>query len=588
MKKKEFESHSTAGIHAKITREQQALIELGHTEFAKGVRLTLAAVFLFAIAAVPLAQFFMKPDGCGGEVDAQKAASRPVGNSESLLLGWKQICSSGLADVWSVVPSARKIKDFEEAFERESAIGTRLIPPVQYFLASNFGLGNEKAYIGQGGWLFYRPDVDYVTGPPYLDSNEMRRRRLSENAPQPDPRKAVLSFHKQLQQRGVQLVLMPTPVKPMIEGEHFSAMGSKGIGLLRNPSDEPFFDEMRKEGILIFDCAKDLYEAKKKGGSRQFLETDTHWTPEGMDLAAKNLASFLRELGVLDKPDTAYVRKPCGMSDLGDIAIMMKLPENQKLFQKQTVTTQIVMLEDGSPWRPERGSEILLLGDSFSNIYSLAEMGWGGSAGFAEQLSFHLQRPVDTILRNDSGAFATRQMLAQELASGNDRLAGKKILIWQFAARELSSGDWKIIEMGQAGSAGKTGGDGKAAPTESGDFFIPQNKEPVEITGTLQNATKAPKPGTVPYKDHIICMVIDDLHVNGISVPGKQAVVLAWSMRDNKLTGAAGIKAGERIRVKAVDWRKVEDKYGSFNITLFDDEKLVFAPFLWAEEVGRK
>ena len=30
-------------------------------------------------------------------------------------------------------------------------------------------------------------------------------------------------------------------------------------------------------------------------------------------------------------------------------------------------------------------------------------------------------------------------MLADELAAGNDRLAGKKLVIWQFAAREIAS-----------------------------------------------------------------------------------------------------------------------------------------------------
>ena len=92
---------------------------------------------------------------------------------------------------------------------------------------------------------------------------------------------------------------------------------------------------------------------------------------------------------------------------------------------------------------PTETADVLLLGDSFTNIYSLASMGWGDSAGLAEQLSYALGRPLDRIVQNDDGAFATRALLQR---AGPERLAGKRVVIWQFAARELMSGDWKVIE----------------------------------------------------------------------------------------------------------------------------------------------
>jgi alginate O-acetyltransferase complex protein AlgJ len=58
-----------------------------------------------------------------------------------------------------------------------------------------------------------------------------------------------------------------------------------------------------------------------------------------------------------------------------------------------------------------------------------------------EQLSYVLRRPIDRIVQNDDGAFATRAMLSQ---SGSDRLGGKRVVIYQFAARELAFGDWRL------------------------------------------------------------------------------------------------------------------------------------------------
>jgi len=52
-------------------------------------------------------------------------------------------------------------------------------------------------------------------------------------------------------------------------------------------------------------------------------------------------------------------------------------------------------------------------------------------------------------VQNDNGSFATRERLRQDLATGTDRLRGKRVVVLQFAARELRSGDWKLIDLPQ-------------------------------------------------------------------------------------------------------------------------------------------
>jgi alginate O-acetyltransferase complex protein AlgJ len=120
---------------------------------------------------------------------------------------------------------------------------------------------------------------------------------------------------------------------------------------------------------------------------------------------------------------------------------MLDLPGGQHLYPPERVLLSRVVNDDGSAWRSDRAADVLLLGDSFANIYSLASMGWGDSAGFAEHLSYALSRPVDRIVQNDDGAFAPREMLTK---AGPERIAGKRVVIWQFAARELAFGNWKL------------------------------------------------------------------------------------------------------------------------------------------------
>jgi len=38
-------------------------------------------------------------------------------------------------------------------------------------------------------------------------------------------------------------------------------------------------------------------------------------------------------------------------------------------------------------------------------------------------------------------------LLRRDVGAANDRLAAKRVVIWQFAARELAFGDWKVIDI---------------------------------------------------------------------------------------------------------------------------------------------
>jgi alginate O-acetyltransferase complex protein AlgJ len=176
--------------------------------------------------------------------------------------------------------------------------------------------------------------------------------------------------------------------------------------------------------------------------------TDTHWRPDTMQRVAEALAGFVREHATLPQvtaPGYAVERREA--QQLGDTAAMLDLPPEQTLYPRERVTLAFVVDAAGDPWRSARDADILVLGDSFTNIYSLPTMGWGEAAGLVEHLSYTLQRPVDRIVQNDDGAHATREALRREVGGGADRLAGKRVVIWQFAARELASGDWKMIGM---------------------------------------------------------------------------------------------------------------------------------------------
>ncbi len=347
-----------------------------------------------------------------------------------------------------------RMSAFEAALEDQSVIGRALRPPTQRVLSGWLGAGNERVYVGREGWLFYRPDVEYLTGRGFLDPDLQARRIATaseyEVPPQPDPRPAILQFKRDLGARGMTLVIVPTPVKPAIHPERLVGESANGgHGVLNNASYRAFIDQLRRDGVLVFDAADQIAHTSRPERPA-YLATDTHWRPEAMQQVAEALAGFVQEHSALPAvPPAGYEAERREARQTGDTAAMLDLPDTQTLYPPERVTLRFIVDPEGNPWRSSRDADVLLLGDSFTNIYSLATMGWGEAAGFAEQLSFALQRPVDRIIQNDQGAHATRGLLARD----PDRLAGKRVVIWQFTARELAFGDWKIIELPRQSAA---------------------------------------------------------------------------------------------------------------------------------------
>lgn len=418
-------------------RERIAKIEIGHTEVSRALAWALVVLFLAAIATVPVVDLLTGRALRTGVTPGSLAAVGPVARQE----GW-------IAGSYALL---RQMHQLEDGLERQSWLGSALLPPAQRVLTA-LGVGNEKVYLGRDRWLYYTPDVQYVTGFPFLDPKVRKRRQLGgaawEDAPHPDPLPALIDFQRQLARRGIALLIVPTPLKPMIEPEGLTS--GRALPLpLENPSWPGFVRRLNAAGLQVFDPAPLLAQEGAAHGRPQYLRTDTHWAPQAVDLVARQLAGRVQALGRLGPPAGAgFFRQAQTVANVGDLAVLLTLPATHPLKEPERVTIQRVQTAQGSPWKPDPQAAVLVLGDSFTNVYSQSELGWGTGAGLAEQLAYYLGRPVDRIALNSGGALNTRQRLAQDLASGNDRLAGRKVVVYEFAARELAIGDWRVIPMG--------------------------------------------------------------------------------------------------------------------------------------------
>jgi hypothetical protein len=430
------------------SREEIAKIEIGQTTVSAPVARALVVFFLFAICLIPVIE-----TGAGWKAgEAGATVWSALLDIPGRMSAAVQAESPGL---WRRTMAGNRailsgLTAFEDALEDESVTGGTLRPPAQEVLSGWLGAGNERVYVGRNSedgarWLFYRPDLEYLLGRGFLERDVLDR-RISTAAewtapPQPDPRPAILELHNQLASQGIALILVPTPVKPGVHPEKLVPSYPDERVVVQNASYDSLLSWLRGQGVLVFDPGGALAEARRSGS--QYLAADTHWRPEAMELVAGRLSAFLTHhvtLPALAAPGFRVEEQE--VRTLGDTAAMLDLPSSQQLYPPERVLISRIVMPDGAAWRSDRSADVLVLGDSFSNIYSLGSMGWGDSAGLVEQLSHALGRPVDRIVQNDDGAFATRAML---LRDGPQRLSGKRVVVWQFAARELAFGDWKIL-----------------------------------------------------------------------------------------------------------------------------------------------
>ena len=551
---------------AERERIERARAEVGRTAVTRPVAGALVAVFVTVLALPHLVQLALDPgfyrEIGRGAAGASEPAEPPGGT-------FARVRAANRA----LLAGARRVED---RLADESIVGRHLRPLVQRSMTAWLRAGTAQVEIGSGGWLYYRPDLDHVTGPGFLSPHHLARRAAAGDslaaAPHPDPRPALLAFGDALGRRGVRLIVMPTPVKPSVEPEGAPPDGLRAP-IVRNRSHPDLVTALEAGGVAVFDVAPTLAALPRAEGAPRYLATDTHWRPETVRRVAADLAAYVEREVALSERAGGYRLRPVEVTNRGDTARLLGLGPSASRFAPETVRVERVETAAGEPWAPVPGAEVLLLGDSFTNVYSLASLGWGTSAGLAEHLSRALGRPVDRLSQNDDGAVAPRRRLAAELARDPDRLSGTRVVIYQFAERELSQGDWQPVELAA---------DAAPAPAEA-DLWSAEAGVRVTVDATVRAAGPVPRPGSVPYRDHIVALHLAELEAGGGSAraPGGEAVVYVRSMVDNELTPAAGLRPGDRVRLTLEPWSGVAGELDGISRGELDDPRLLAALPWW-------
>ncbi len=334
---------------------------------------------------------------------------------------------SQLAELFSQLPTKDNLRMFENDLEKNCRLANKLRPSIQYLQFLLLRDTGDKAILGRSGWFFYKPAVQYLIEPLPADMQHSRADVIS----------AIVSFRDQLAQRGIRLLVVPVPNKASIYPEMLTFRADR-VEQPVNPKTIEILSELRESGVEIVDLFRLFAEAREGlslgDKTRYYLSQDSHWSPEGLRLAAQAVARRILDLGWAKKGKVKYSLDPTIVRRHGDVLRMMQVSQIESMYEPERLNcTRVANATTGRLYEDDPNSDVLVIGDSFLRIYSGDEP---GSGGFIEHLAFELGFPLTSIV-NDGGAST---LVRQELSRKSALLRNKKLVIWEFVERDIRFG----------------------------------------------------------------------------------------------------------------------------------------------------
>lgn len=422
----------------------------------------------------------------------------------------------------------------------------------QAFMTRLFREGNRKVYLGEDGWLYYRPDLEAVfgKGPYYEEPSSVSREKTTDVWKA--PMTVISDFAKQLRDRGIELVIVPVPTKPMAcpAGLGLEAIDESGGGHF----DQVLRDlkEQQIEAVNLLPVFKTLPEASR------FLREDTHWTPEAMRLAAREIASVVEgKLKSGSGRAGAVAGERLRMAHSGDLAEM--LDEGSKSFQEVELEIPIGVVQN------DEKASVVLLGDSFVNIYDERGLGFDDEnderigAGFAAHLSANLGASIHSIAINGDGATGVRREFA---SLPDDKVRSKEVVVWVLSARDLLLAElparragirWMPVEFRAPVEIGQK-------PSVVSDGLV--------VTGTVGELSRFADPRETAYKDAVYSLILSELDVEKGSHTNEEIFAFASAFKDRVLQPSSRLELGKRYRFTLVPMKDAKEVS---NATQVDD-----------------
>ncbi|WP_095077693.1 alginate O-acetyltransferase [Pseudomonas sp. Irchel s3h17] len=239
----------------------------------------------------------------------------------------------------------------------------------------------------------------------------------------------VEGVRQTLKASGVQLVMAVVPAKVRLYPEHLAEVKPASI---HADLYKDFHNRLAADRILAPDLLGPFKQAKQDG-QQVFLRTDTHWTPEGAQIAAEQLARTIADKTLLSGPPQRFVTETTeNVSHKGDLRLFLPLdplfenlmPATEALQKRRTLAVEDPSVGDDALFADSE-VPVALIGTSYS-----ANSDWNFVGALKQALH------SDVVNYAEDGHGPILPMLSY-LKSDAFKNSPPQVLIWEFPERYL-------------------------------------------------------------------------------------------------------------------------------------------------------
>jgi alginate O-acetyltransferase complex protein AlgJ len=312
---------------------------------------------------------------------------------------------------------------------------------------------DAMAVEGKDNWIFLAKELRHM-GVGKFWGPEAQTASSASSADMKDPLPAILDFHRQLKELGIELILVPVPPRAVVYADKVSDLApldANGLPDNCNPYHQAFYQRLRREGLTVLDLT-DTFLAARAADAEQgpvCCMQDTHWSSRGCAIAAEEICKLVAERDWLKKIEkTTYTVEPRQQTLDGDLWQFLGKKDMPREVQTLHHVGTKAAPDNLQPVKADPASPVLLLADSHGLVFHVGGDMHARGAGLADHLAHRLGFPVDEMMRRGSAATSIRLDLARRFYRHPDERAAKKLIIWCFAGREFTETmGWRVFDI---------------------------------------------------------------------------------------------------------------------------------------------
>lgn len=281
----------------------------------------------------------------------------------------------------------------------------------------------------EGGFLWFRRNANYLLAD-----------KISAQDSLHNPLPRMVELKQYLDSLGIQLLVVPVPVKEEIYGEKL--VPGTAADLCVNPEGRAFTQELLEAGIDVLDIYPALMSAKAGDEPPHFSyqRYDTHWALPG-ELAAMELLagrvtqySWYAETGA--QPGSLNLQETTTLRE-GDL--VAHLPDAEKAKYPADTLNVMKVYKGTETYKGGKNAPILLMGDSFTGVFESVDQKSGGPGSL---LAYATGLDVQVLTSWGGGPGVRSRMMKMK-----KDMQSKRLVVYMMTARDLwqSPMEWDAL-----------------------------------------------------------------------------------------------------------------------------------------------